>query len=140
MVHSRMCGAQTTIDVLARARLDAEVIDRALISLGPVLRSPGRLSGCGRRPGNPAGPPTSARGSHARHPGVQHDIVARTRTAIRPQGAHIARLKLVAGAGGDGTDTRSGKQHAPRAHGSRNAADVLSWRSPRVAGAEAGWA
>ncbi|MFF3171055.1 HemK2/MTQ2 family protein methyltransferase [Streptomyces sp. NPDC057900] len=39
MVHSRMCGAQTTIDVLARARLDAEVVDRELIPLGPVLRS-----------------------------------------------------------------------------------------------------
>ncbi|WP_328897348.1 HemK2/MTQ2 family protein methyltransferase [Streptomyces sp. NBC_00236] len=39
MVHSKMCGDQTTIDVLARARLDAEVIDRELIPLGPVLRS-----------------------------------------------------------------------------------------------------
>lgn len=39
MVHSEMCGAQTTIDVLARAHLDAEVVDRGLIPLGPVLRS-----------------------------------------------------------------------------------------------------
>ncbi|MFJ6438379.1 HemK2/MTQ2 family protein methyltransferase [Streptomyces sp. NPDC091416] len=39
MVHSKMCGAQTTIDVLARASLEAEVIDRELIPLGPVLRS-----------------------------------------------------------------------------------------------------
>ncbi|MFD0020630.1 HemK2/MTQ2 family protein methyltransferase [Streptomyces sp. NPDC058382] len=39
MVHSKMCGIRTTIDVLARAGLDAEVIDRELVPLGPVLRS-----------------------------------------------------------------------------------------------------
>ncbi|NED92272.1 methyltransferase [Streptomyces sp. SID11233] len=39
MVHSELCGVQTTIDVLARARLDAEVVDRGLVPLGPVLRS-----------------------------------------------------------------------------------------------------
>lgn len=42
MVHSAMCGIDSTIDVLARAGLDAEVIDRELVPLGPVLRS--RLS------------------------------------------------------------------------------------------------
>ncbi|WP_328864513.1 HemK2/MTQ2 family protein methyltransferase [Streptomyces sp. NBC_00304] len=39
MVHSEMCGVQTTIDVLARAHLDAEVVDRGLVPLGPVLHS-----------------------------------------------------------------------------------------------------
>jgi release factor glutamine methyltransferase len=39
MVHSKMCGVDATIDVLARMGLDAEVGDRELVPLGPVLRS-----------------------------------------------------------------------------------------------------
>ncbi|WP_333770963.1 HemK2/MTQ2 family protein methyltransferase [Streptomyces sp. IBSBF 2435] len=39
MVHSAMCGSDASIAVLARAGLDAEIIDRELVPLGPVLRS-----------------------------------------------------------------------------------------------------
>jgi release factor glutamine methyltransferase len=39
MVHSKMCGDHATIDVLARMGLEAEVIDRELVPLGPVLLS-----------------------------------------------------------------------------------------------------
>ncbi|MCT2591966.1 methyltransferase [Streptomyces sp. N2-109] len=39
MIHSKMCGVHATIDVLARVGLEAEVIDRELVPLGPVLRS-----------------------------------------------------------------------------------------------------
>ncbi|MEE4544077.1 HemK2/MTQ2 family protein methyltransferase [Streptomyces sp. V4-01] len=39
MVHSAMCGIDATIEVLARSGLDAGVVDRELVLLGPVLRS-----------------------------------------------------------------------------------------------------
>ncbi|MFC4034939.1 HemK2/MTQ2 family protein methyltransferase [Streptomyces polygonati] len=39
MVHSEMCGVEATIDALALAGLDAEVSDRELVPIGPVLRS-----------------------------------------------------------------------------------------------------
>jgi release factor glutamine methyltransferase len=39
MVHSQMCGTDATLDALARQGLDAEVTDRELVPLGPVLSS-----------------------------------------------------------------------------------------------------
>lgn len=39
MVHSAMCGAQTTVERLERAGLPAQVTARALVPWGPVLRS-----------------------------------------------------------------------------------------------------
>ncbi|MFI6003659.1 HemK2/MTQ2 family protein methyltransferase [Streptomyces sp. NPDC051366] len=39
MVHSQMCGAQTTVDDLERAGLSAQVTARASVRWGPVLRS-----------------------------------------------------------------------------------------------------
>ncbi|MCX4539378.1 HemK2/MTQ2 family protein methyltransferase [Streptomyces sp. NBC_01565] len=39
MVHSDMCGAEETVDRLTRARLVAEVTDRACVPWGPVLRA-----------------------------------------------------------------------------------------------------
>lgn len=38
MVHSAMCGADITLDALHGLGLDAQVIDRELVPLGPVLR------------------------------------------------------------------------------------------------------
>lgn len=39
MVHSAMCGTDATIHMLGQVGLDAEVSDRELVPLGPVLRS-----------------------------------------------------------------------------------------------------
>ncbi|WP_435835709.1 HemK2/MTQ2 family protein methyltransferase [Streptomyces anulatus] len=39
MVHSAMCGVDITLDALHGLGLDAQVIDRELVPLGPVLRS-----------------------------------------------------------------------------------------------------
>jgi release factor glutamine methyltransferase len=39
MVHSSLCGTQATLDRLREAGMSAEVTDRELIPLGPVLRS-----------------------------------------------------------------------------------------------------
>lgn len=39
MVHSGLCGAQASLDRLASLGMDAEVIERAYIPFGPVLRA-----------------------------------------------------------------------------------------------------
>ncbi|MFE2376583.1 HemK2/MTQ2 family protein methyltransferase [Streptomyces sp. NPDC059398] len=39
MVHSGLCGIEATLQALGKAGLDAEVSDRELVPLGPVLRS-----------------------------------------------------------------------------------------------------
>ncbi|MEV5580530.1 HemK2/MTQ2 family protein methyltransferase [Streptomyces parvus] len=39
MVHSAMCGVDITLDALRGLGLDAQVIDRELVPLGPVMRS-----------------------------------------------------------------------------------------------------
>ncbi len=39
MVHSALCGVPATIDGLAGLGLDAQVIERQLVPVGPVLRS-----------------------------------------------------------------------------------------------------
>ncbi|XQE83414.1 HemK2/MTQ2 family protein methyltransferase [Streptomyces microflavus] len=39
MVHSAMCGVDVTLDALHAVGLDAQVIDRELVPLGPVTRS-----------------------------------------------------------------------------------------------------
>jgi release factor glutamine methyltransferase len=43
LVHSAVCGAETTCERLAAAGLAAEVVDRARIPFGPVMRSRARL-------------------------------------------------------------------------------------------------
>lgn len=37
LVHSGLCGAQRTVDLLESAGLDAAVIDKAVIAFGPVM-------------------------------------------------------------------------------------------------------
>ncbi|MFG2768086.1 HemK2/MTQ2 family protein methyltransferase [Streptomyces rubiginosohelvolus] len=39
MVHSAMCGVDITLDALHGLGLDAQVVDRELVPLGPVMRS-----------------------------------------------------------------------------------------------------
>ena len=43
IVHSQVCGPQTTVDRLAGAGLDADVVARARIPFGPVMRSRAHL-------------------------------------------------------------------------------------------------
>jgi release factor glutamine methyltransferase len=39
VVHSALCGAQRTVDALAAAGFSADVLSRASIPFGPVMRS-----------------------------------------------------------------------------------------------------
>ncbi|MEU3726857.1 HemK2/MTQ2 family protein methyltransferase [Streptomyces sp. NPDC031705] len=39
MVHSGMCGAEETLELLARQGMEAQVTERAFVPWGPVLRS-----------------------------------------------------------------------------------------------------
>lgn len=39
MVHSGLCGAQTSLDRLSSLGMGAEVVERAYIPFGPVLSS-----------------------------------------------------------------------------------------------------